>query len=202
MPLVKSEANPSTILEYNGRLGSLAIVTKTDKGYVSEAYGGGVEGVVQRLNFREHEHNGENIQTVSVLLKDSDNERFIVNFNPNTIYGAKFLGKLNAADLTQPVRIRGGLTKEGTQLGEYTATKDTPWMSVSQNGAPMKEDYGNGVTSLPESREVKLNGKVIRDNTAAFEVAANVFEMINRRLGVNPADNQADSGEAADIPRA
>ena len=202
MPLVKNTSVPATLLEFSGKTGTLSIIHREPGAdgakdtFRAEPYNGGVEGSVTGLSVRENEHNGETIVTMSVLLKDENNDRFIVNFNPKSHYGVKFLGKLNAADLAKPLTIRGGMTKAGTTLGEYVQEKDSAWMSVSQGGQALKEDYGNGVTRLPDSPTVRVNGKEVKDHEAVYTMGANLYEQLTVRLGGN-----AESEASAEVPR-
>jgi hypothetical protein len=118
-------------------------------------------------------------------------------------FALKVLAKLNAADLTKPLVLRPWFMPAGTKLkgegGVETPTdKDAAGVAIYQDGKQVREDYGNGVTKLPECPSQVFAGKTLYDKSVWTPVLDKLLDSLSTRLTPTPApDDTIDTGEVA-----
>lgn len=141
--------------------------------------GASVIGILTKFMIRpeKFEHNGQTIYKDVLALRMTDTEAGQPDISLNVTiasggngadlpgdasYGAlRMLAKLNAADLSQPIEVKPWSVQKGQRFGDGVADKDMTGIAVKQNGASLKDDYGNGVTQLPELQVVMANGRAV-----------------------------------------
>lgn len=121
--------------------------------------------------------------------------------------GLKILGKLLAADLTQPIAIKPWFAEKGTKFGDKAAEKDVAGVKISQGGNSLVEDFGNGMKDLPEisqvmagGRPVLSGGKPVYDKTAWNELLDRALEALGAKVAQAHGEKNGDgvdAGEAA-----
>jgi hypothetical protein len=123
-------------------------------------------------------------------------------------FALKVLAKLNAADLTKPIVLRPWFMPAGTKLkgegGKEEATaKDSVGVAVYQDGKQVREDFGNGVTKLPECPSQVFAGKTLYDKSVWTPVLDSLLESLHGKTSPTPAaDDHVDADGAAEAAEA
>lgn len=120
-------------------------------------------------------------------------------------FALKALAKLNSADLTKPLVIRPWFMPAGTVLkgqggaADTKTDKDAAGVAIYQDGKQLREDYGNGVTQLPQLPSQTFGGKTIYDKAPWSPILDGLLDSLAARLTPAPAaDDHVDTDAAAD----
>lgn len=208
-----SGQSPATYVDFKGDSGTFVIRSKQADGTYSNQVlppNTFIDGRLTKLTYRStvNQQNNSTIETLTAHIVDDEGARTAINFGANSLYGVKFLGRLNAAALGEPLVVRGGMTKAGDKIGDYTVTKGSPWLSVSQNNVSLKPDFGAGLTELPEIKTVTdaagkpiiVNGQPLKDLSEIQRIGGELFAGINARLGVTEAQEEGSAEAPAPTP--
>lgn len=185
--------------------------------------GASVVGILKKFMIRpeKFEHNGQTIYKDVLALRMADTEpgqpdislnlTIATGGNGDNIpgdasYGAlRMLAKLNAADLSQPIEIKPWSVQKGQKFGDGTADKDMTGIAVKQGGHSLKDDYGNGVTQLPELQLVMANGKPVmvqgkelKDKGPWNDMLDSLLDQVAAKLPAMQQGNGHAEGPAAD----
>ena len=173
-----------------------------------------LEGTLIKFAIDQNEYDGVKSESIRLVLRDLEpgqpnmhvSMRLTTAEEPS--YGAmRALGILNAADFNQPIEIKPYLFEAGSPAqGGGTFEKDYAGVSIKQGGESLKPDFMTADNRLPESppvlgaggKEVKVNGRVVRDTTALKAHVDVLLDSIASRLpAMNPAqgDQQGDHGD-------
>lgn len=142
--------------------------------------GTSVEGILKKFTVKPESfpYNGQTIhkETLSLRMADTDPSQpdIVVSITLSSggdgdqvpgdanYQALRLLGKLNAANLGAPIEIKPWSVQKGQTFAGGVAERDMMGVAVKQDGKSLKEDYGNGLTELPEREVVKgANGKPV-----------------------------------------
>lgn len=171
-----------------------------------------LSGTLIGMSFEEDSFEGAKTYKVRLALQDTEpnQPKMFVDFpfgseaNGAGFFGLSLLGKLNAAELGQPVTLMPWIMPEGHEMpdGSKLATARTG-VTVYQKGQKLTEDFGDGLTRLPEREKVKVGNKEVTDNSAWDELGQKLVSSLMTKLtpGVGesqaPVDESLDAGEVA-----
>ena len=127
----------------------------------------------------------------------------------------KVLGKLNAADLSQPISIKPWLMEAGGSAGDFTAESNMTGVKIAQkDGAGrwegLKEDYGNGETQLPKppfvmngTKKIMVDGYPLTDKTVWAPLMDDLLDSLAEKTGQKQQESQtAGADEGVDMGEA
>lgn len=141
--------------------------------------GSSVEGILTKFQIRpeKFEYGGQTIfkESIALRLEDTDPSQPAISLNFTICTGGngddipgdasysalRALAKINAANLSLPIEIKPWAVAKGQKFGDGVADKDMTGIAVKQGGQSLKDDYGNGVTELPQLQVVMANGKPV-----------------------------------------
>lgn len=168
-----------------------------------------IEGTVVGISFEEDEFEGAKNFKVRLAMQDVEpnQPKMYVDFAFGTeakgasFFGLALMGKLNASDLTKPITLMPWHMAKGA--GNPPLTADKTGVTLIQGGQKIKEDFGNGMTSLPDRPVVKVGAQEVKDNSSWDEIAQNLYAALEAKLTPGqgevgaPADNELDPAEVA-----
>jgi hypothetical protein len=156
-----------------------------------------------------------NLTTARPVLADGK-EREADDLDTPVKMTMKVLGKLNAADLSQPISIKPWLMEAGDSAGDFTAESNMTGVKISQkdgagNWEGLKEDYGNGVTELPKppfvmngTKKIMVDGFPLTDKTVWAPLMEDLLDSVAEKTGQKQQEGQTagnddgvDMGEAS-----
>lgn len=134
-----------------------------------------IDGILKDIEVRDNIFEGKKSEQVRLKVVDTDPSQpvqfitfGITGSGPDeetagdaSGLGLKILGKLLAADLTQPIAIKPWFAAKGTKFGDKVVEKDVAGVKISQGGNSLVEDFGNGVKDLPEISQVMAGGRPV-----------------------------------------
>ncbi len=182
-----------------------------------------IDGIVKDFKIMENIYEGKMSEQVRLKVVDTDPTQ-PVQFITFGITGAgpdektagdasglglKILGKLLAADLTQPIAIKPWFAEKGTKFGEKAAEKDVAGVKISQGGNSLVEDFGNGVKDLPEisqvmagGRPVLSGGKPVYDKTSWNNLLDTSLDALKAKIEQAHGEKNSDGVDASEAAAA
>ncbi|MEJ8837578.1 hypothetical protein [Ramlibacter sp. AN1133] len=187
--------------------------------------GASVEGLLTKFQIRpeKFEHNGQTIHkdTIALRMVDTTPGEPDISLNFTIASGGdgadvqgdaayqalRTLAKLNAADLSLPIEIKPWSVQKGQRFGDGVADRDMTGVAVKQGGQSLKDDYGNGVTELPElktvlganGKPVIVQGKELKDRSEWNAILDSLLEQIAAKLPAMQQSQQQANGAGEDI---
>lgn len=157
-----------------------------------------ITGLVTDVDVRNSDYQGDTIHTLQVRIEDGPNEPPVqLSVTLGSFFAAKIVGLLNAADLSKPVSFAVNTVREGDKMGDGVAERDNvfPTMRAGASNERLVPVWADGLTSLPEAPEVKMNGKTMKNMDPVNEVVRATIALIYGKL-----DAFKDTGPHDDDP--
>lgn len=164
-----------------------------------------LEGTVVAFKIEESEYEGVKREELRLLMNDIEpgEPRQYVSFTITTggeagSFALKLLAKLNAVDLTKPITLRPWKMAAGEKMADGSnASKDLTGVVVYQDGKKVTEDFGDGVTKLPDLPKVKVGAKEVVDKSPWTPILDGLLNSLHGKL--NPADGEAHAQDEVDV---
>jgi len=188
-----------------GKHGALVVSNGKDQPKDVLPSNSAISGFITELDVHTGQHEGEEIHSLRVRLEDETNQEppVVLSFSLGSFFGAKIVGLLNAADLTKPVVIAANTVRAGEKLGNGTADKDHVFPTLRQDNQRLAPTWvgvdGKATAELPAPKEVKINGKVVKDLEEVNNVVGETIKALYAKLdGVKDKPAGDDDGISAD----
>ncbi len=215
MGIKLSEGAGAVFFKINGKEGCLV----EGSGATRHKYEPGraaLEGTLIGLSTKHEVFEGDHSDTVKLVLADLEpgKPNMHVTFTiasggddetegDASAFGLRLLGRLNAIDVGQPIEIRPWHVEAGGKIGDTVFESAYAGCSVKQGGKPMTEDYGNGITALPELPKHKIGNKEVYDKSPWNDLLAAVLQQVAAKIPqrgqqqTHAVSEGIDVGEAA-----
>ena len=205
----------TTFLQFNGKTGKM-VQTIINEGQKEKVEHDGLIGFVADIAAKDDEFEGQPVKKVLLRMVDEDGSKYQVELNAGTRFASELMARLNNADVSQPVLVRGYMLEKGSEMkfaDGSTGVREHDYVGIAiRQGAEfetmIKPNYGETGEKRPEAPTVtkkdRATGQTIEKVDAEeakvqnVEITYGLGGVVNDRVRALRAGQQQSTGNADD----
>jgi len=144
-----------------------------------------ITGMVTMVDVTQSLHKGETANWLQVRIDDPGEPTIVLSVGLGSFFAAKFVGLLNAADLSRPISMALLSVLKGEKFDDELSESSNvfPIFRSCHDNARLVPVWANGATKLPEALKVKFNGRMMNNmdpvNKAVGATLTGIYEKLD-----------------------